>query len=363
MRKYAKHWRDSASLIVVARNERNVKDADGFNYKVLVFKRTEKTSFLPNHIVFPGGTFDPQDESPRWLSLFAQQGIPEEAVRSVATVSGPRPYIFQTTAGDTLDRNLSVRLCALRECFEELGVLLVTDRHASSAPASAKGFSLAKDGFDVVTWQKDVHDGRKTFPELCAELGETPDLWGLYEWSTWITPTHFFKKRFETAFFLAALNNIPPVFPEEYEVQEYMWESPRTLLDAHAEGNLWLAPPQAYELQRLSHVHDIDAIVQMAKGRTFNGTTAFCPIVYNVADGFIDVLPGDDFYPKDYDFVSGNGDLNKFVHLSAQEFSDRTRNLHRIVFQGLNNQTFLHSGRPVDGHLHVCGSNTRPSKL
>uniref|UniRef100_A0A182W8Y8 Nudix hydrolase domain-containing protein n=1 Tax=Anopheles minimus TaxID=112268 RepID=A0A182W8Y8_9DIPT len=351
MRKYAKYWRDSASLIVVARNQNNKPDEHGYNYKVLVFKRTENTSFLPNHIVFPGGSFDPQDDSAEWLRLFAAQGISQEALQSVSASSGPRPYIFCTTDSDRLDRNVSLRLCALRECFEELGVLLVANK------TNDDGFSRAPSRFDVRTWQKDIHDGRKEMRVLYEQLQETPDLWGLYEWSTWITPTHFRRKRFETAFFLAALNEVPPVYPESHEVEEYMWQSPKDLLSAHSEGNLWLAPPQAYELHRLSHVKDFDVLVRFAKARNRLGSTAFCPVAFNAADGFIGVLPGDDLYPENFDFITDNEEMNKYGELTMQQLAEMARNLHRVEHHGLHSQTYLHNGPTIDQHLHVLGRN------
>uniref|UniRef100_A0A182NAU4 Nudix hydrolase domain-containing protein n=1 Tax=Anopheles dirus TaxID=7168 RepID=A0A182NAU4_9DIPT len=359
MRKYEKHWRDSASLIVVARNRNNARDHHGYNYKVLAFKRTENTSFLPNHIVFPGGSFDSQDDSPEWLRMFAGQKIPPDALQSVTAVSGPRPYIFHTTAGDRLDRNISVRLCALRECFEELGVLLVANRQAQET-----GYSLAKREFDVPSWQSDVHDGRKRFLELYEKLNETPDLWALYEWSTWITPTHFRRKRFETAFFLAALNEAPDVFPERCEVEEHMWKSPRELLSAHSEGELWLAPPQAYELQRLSHVHDIDALVAFARTRRDKGTTPFCPVGYNASDGYFGVLPGDELYPDDFDFITNDSEqMNRYIELTMEELRQSARKLHRVEYRGLHSQTYLQNGPAADGHLHVLGSGGGLSKL
>ncbi|XP_319047.4 acyl-coenzyme A diphosphatase NUDT19 [Anopheles gambiae] len=357
MRAYEKYWRDSASVIVLARNRHNERDIHGYNYKVLVFKRTENTSFLPNHIVFPGGSFDPQDDSTDWLRLFGEQRIPPEALQTVTSVSGPRPHIFRRMEGDQLDRSISVRLCALRECFEELGVLLT----ANKGPQT--GFSVARTDFDVRTWQADVHDGRKAFCQLYEQLHETPDLWGLYEWSTWMTPTHFRRKRFETAFFLAALNEVCPVLPEDYEVEEYMWESPRNLLDAHSEGILWLAPPQSYELHRLSHVHDIDVIVRVAKARKRFGTTPFCPVGFNAADGYIGVLPGDDLYPEQFDFITDNEDMNKYGELTMRELAERARNLHRVEHRGLHQQTHLHNGPSLDGHLHVLGYNEPLSKL
>uniref|UniRef100_A0A182R0H7 Nudix hydrolase domain-containing protein n=1 Tax=Anopheles farauti TaxID=69004 RepID=A0A182R0H7_9DIPT len=358
MRKYEKYWRDSASLIVAARNQNNTNDHHGYNYKVLVFKRTENTSFLPNHIVFPGGSFDAQDDAPAWLRMFADQKITSDAQQALTAVSGPRSYIFQTTASDQLDRNISLRLCALRECFEELGVLLVANRQDRQT-----GFSMAKGGFDVPRWQSDVHDGRKRFVELYEKLNETPDLWGLYEWSTWITPTHFRRKRFETAFFFAALNEAPNVFPEKYEVDEHMWKSPRDLLNRHSEGDLWLAPPQAYELHRLSHVHDIDALVTFSKRRTLKGTTPFCPVVYNASDGYFGVLPGDDLYPEDFDFITDNEHMNRYCEQTLEELRQSAHKLHRVEHRGLYSQTYVHNGPALDGHLHVLGRSGAWSKL
>ncbi|XP_053665917.1 acyl-coenzyme A diphosphatase NUDT19-like [Anopheles marshallii] len=351
MRRYAKYWRDSASVIVAARNRNNEPDEHGYNYKVLVFKRTENTSFLPNHIVFPGGSFDPQDDTADWLNVFAEQNISTDALKAVGAISGPRPYIFCTTDDDLLDRNISVRLCALRECFEELGVLLVASKE------NLDGFSKARGGFDVRSWQTDVHDGRKKLRELYEQLQETPDLWGLYEWSTWITPTNFRRKRFETAFFLAALNEIPPVYPETNEVEEYMWKSPKNLLSDYSEEILWLAPPQAYELHRLSHVYDIDVLVRFAKARNRLGSTAFCPVTYHASDGFIGVLPGDDLYPENFDFITENKDMNKYEERTLKELADTARNLHRVEHRGLHSQTYLHNGPTVDHHLHVLGHN------
>ena len=39
-----------------------------------------------------------------------------------------------------------------------------------------------------------------------------PDVWGLHEWSDWLTPSQMmtsFKKRFDTVFYKAALSAVP----------------------------------------------------------------------------------------------------------------------------------------------------------
>lgn len=72
-------------------------------------------------------------------------------------------------------------------------------------------------------WQHKVHSQEKTFLSFCQNYDVLPDLWNIYEWSVWLTPTHFEARRFETVFFIVALNEIPEVYPEsEHEVAEYM---------------------------------------------------------------------------------------------------------------------------------------------
>jgi len=70
-----KNWREAATLIVIARDvSKNLK----FDYKVLTFKRTEKTSFMPNNICFPGGAIDKSDESKDWIAFLKKYKVPFE---------------------------------------------------------------------------------------------------------------------------------------------------------------------------------------------------------------------------------------------------------------------------------------------
>jgi nucleoside diphosphate-linked moiety X motif protein 19 len=67
-----------------------------------------------------------------------------------------------------------------------------------------------------------IHSKSKSFLELCEEHQIIPDIWNVWEWNTWLTPTTL-KRRYETAFYLVALNSIPEIHPEnEFEVEEYM---------------------------------------------------------------------------------------------------------------------------------------------
>ncbi|XP_058059872.1 acyl-coenzyme A diphosphatase NUDT19-like [Anopheles bellator] len=355
MRRFARFWRDSASLIVLARTgSGSGVDAAGCNYKVLVFKRPERSSFMPNAVVFPGGAFSKQDCTLEWNRLLSP-----EITQQLAKVSGPRPPIFETDGHSLVDRNVSLRLCSLRETFEELGVLLATEKTGTEKATGYGKVATGNPMFDVASWQRDVHDGRREFRELCEVQKLVPDVASLYEWATWITPTIIHKKRFETAFFLVALSALPPVLPEVNEVKEYYWDTPSNLLEAHACNRIWLTPPQAYEVKRLSYVHDIDKLISFAKQtRDGKGSAAFCPVAYSTSDGTVLALPGDDLYPKDYDYVTDHTTFDDYKGLTAEELRAKAKRLHRLELgPGLHTKGFFMNQRPSEQHLHLLGEN------
>lgn len=60
-----------------------------------------------------------------------------------------------------------------------------------------------------------------------------------------------------------------------------------------ADNQIWLPPPQCYELLRLCHINDIDKVVSFAKSRNNKGTTLQFPIYYEATDGAIFAYPGE----------------------------------------------------------------------
>ena len=80
--------------------------------EVLMTRRSLKASFAPGAYVFPGGALDPADQSP-----------------AARAVSRSRP--------DQHDEILSYATAAVREAFEELGVLLANQANSEPVPAAA----------------------------------------------------------------------------------------------------------------------------------------------------------------------------------------------------------------------------------
>lgn len=117
-----KKWRDSATLLLVAKQTFwPSKQVDFNNYKILTMKRSAKSSFMPETHVFPGGSIDKADCSQDWLKLYNKFGIKEHFFKSFNEVK----YISPIFANDNnIPRYISLRICAIREAFEECGVLL-----------------------------------------------------------------------------------------------------------------------------------------------------------------------------------------------------------------------------------------------
>lgn len=87
-------------------------------------------------------------------------------------------------------REITLRLTALRECFEEVGILLCRTREQlDELTAEAPSTHFQENNFDREAWQKRVHERPSEFLNLCQELKIVPDLWALHEWSVWASPT------------------------------------------------------------------------------------------------------------------------------------------------------------------------------
>ncbi|XP_023032429.1 acyl-coenzyme A diphosphatase NUDT19 isoform X2 [Drosophila willistoni] len=189
-------WRPSASLILVAKSK-----SVGTNYNLLMLKRSDRTAIMPNQTVFPGGLLDTEaDETVAWLQYFDEFGIKEEALRQLVLIHDNRPNILAPQGTGCYDRffkrtsiwarEIILRLTALRECFEEVGILLCRNRNNLDYGQVAQYENVP----DLEYWQQRVHNKPSEFLELCRTLKVVPDLWALYEWSAWASPATVGKR-------------------------------------------------------------------------------------------------------------------------------------------------------------------------
>ena len=197
--------------------------------EVLLTQRPTTMAFASDAHVFPGGRVDPDDAAP---------GLAGRSVRSAADAS-------LALGGDLAPPvALAAFLAAIRELFEEAGVLLAET--TASAATIAEGRSA-------------LLRGETTFPELAEalDLRLRTDL--LVPLSRWVTPEPY-PRRFDARFFAAALpDGATPTF-EGGEVAAHAWLRPTDALAAMAAGRLTLWLPTSTTLQQLEHVASLDEI-------------------------------------------------------------------------------------------------------
>ena len=86
---------------------------------------------------------------------------------------------------------LAFLVAAIRECFEESGLLLAHRRDGAPLPAPAAADRVA------------VHDGALSMLALCRRDGLVLDTAALRYVAHWVTPEEERTRRFDTRFFLA----------------------------------------------------------------------------------------------------------------------------------------------------------------
>jgi 8-oxo-dGTP pyrophosphatase MutT (NUDIX family) len=106
--------RDAATLIIVDRSAKTPK--------VLMGRRHPSHKFMPNKYVFPGGRVDPED---RRMAVAGILGADTEA------------RLLQRVQRPTIARARALGLAAIRETFEETGLLIGTREGGPAANAPA----------------------------------------------------------------------------------------------------------------------------------------------------------------------------------------------------------------------------------
>jgi 8-oxo-dGTP pyrophosphatase MutT (NUDIX family) len=109
-----------------------------------------------------------------------------------------------------------IRMAAVREVFEEVGILL-----------ARRGRRFAREAdCDRV---RSLVEGGKTFGEALRELKFEPALDRLVLFARWVTPKQM-RRRFDARFFLGHLPPGQVVRPQEGEVTDWMWVTPEHAL-------------------------------------------------------------------------------------------------------------------------------------
>lgn len=289
-------------------------------------------------MVFPGGVSEPADGSQRWLKLISSFGYTNQDFQAFHHPASIITPIFQE---NPIQRHIQLRITALRETFEELGLLICSKQHKEERVGK---FASVIEDIDTAYWQNRISKNPDDWLVLCEEHKCYPDIWSLYYWSNWLTPA-FLPKRFNAAFFIAALNDKPINIENNSEVVDAEWLPP----DAVLNSDKILYPPQLYELNRLSHVKDIAELVEFASFRSKYVNAVSYPVFVKTKDGQISLLPGDDLYPINIDY---NDNTKQYIDKAILELRENCQTIHRFESTKENKRFVVKNYKP-EHHLKM----------
>nr|XP_037272168.1 nucleoside diphosphate-linked moiety X motif 19-like [Rhipicephalus microplus] len=188
-------WKEAASLIVVScARLRDIVGKDlatatmatvwnsqaervsRCDYRVLVVKRSSLSSFIANFYVYPGGLCEPFDFPFDWWEVFA-------AVGATKNISQGCDFAYL--------------ISAIRETFEETGVLLLTQ----AAPALGEAILVdsISEGIYITLSRQRLREDPVNLSRMCRENRLCRNVRALHECWDWSTPISVGHRRYDTS--------------------------------------------------------------------------------------------------------------------------------------------------------------------
>ncbi|HMD94551.1 MAG TPA: NUDIX hydrolase [Trebonia sp.] len=211
--------RDAATVMVL----RPAPDQPAAAVEVLMLRRPAAMAFAPGAYVFPGGSVDAADGDP---------GI---------GWSGPDPAEFGEWLGCSAQEARALVCAAVRETFEESGVLLAGGPDGSPVVPDA---SLDEARAALAA-------GSVTFAEVLSRRGLVLLAGLLTPWARWITPEAE-PRRFDARFFAAALPPGQHAVGHHAEADRTAWLRPAAAIEAARTGSMMLLPPTVTTLHEFA---------------------------------------------------------------------------------------------------------------
>lgn len=240
--------RDAATVVLLRDGAQGLE--------VFLVKRHGLSDVLGGAYVFPGGKLDAAD-----LLLGAHV---DQSMAEMHKALG-EPDTPPATA-------LGLYVAALREAFEESGILFASDAQAARTALN--------------------QDLQHPFNAWVEERSMTLHTRNLLPWTRWITPRmpSVSSKRFDTRFFVAKVPADQVASHDNFETTASAWLQPRLALEQYWSRQIELAPPQIMSLAHLSRHTSVRSVLQEAGQRP---PPVIFPESYDEAGERLICYPGD----------------------------------------------------------------------
>jgi 8-oxo-dGTP pyrophosphatase MutT (NUDIX family) len=207
--------------------------------QVYMVRRHSRSPFLPNAHVFVGGRLDGVDLAPELQACCRGRSAADAAAR--LELDGPRA--------------VGLYVAAIRECFEEAGVLLACSEQSGDAPLPPTAALEAM--------RRRLVDEDAPLAALLAEHGLVLPLDRLRYLDRWLTP-EIEPRRYDTRFFVCRAPEEQQPSWDTHEMSAGGWLTVEDALQRNLRRELMLAPPTLTLLERLRGQRSVQEILAVA---------------------------------------------------------------------------------------------------
>ncbi|WP_139979211.1 NUDIX hydrolase [Nocardioides litoris] len=251
--------RDAATVVLVRPGPDGTGGSDG--PEAYYLRRQLSMDFAAGMAVFPGGGVDPRDFD------------------TEVAWAGPAPSAWAARLGCDEETARALVCAAVRETFEESGVLLAgPSEHEVVADTTAEDWEADRVALESRTL---------SLSDFLVRRGLVlrTDLLGV--WDAWLTPV-FEPKRYRTWFFVATLPEGQRTRDVSSESSSVLWLATGEAADRADRGELAMMPPTYLTSMEVASFVTPEAVLAEAATRSVE---MFTPTVEPLGDGFTLSMP------------------------------------------------------------------------
>ena len=253
-----------AATVLLVRDCSNVLE-------VLMVKRSKRPPF-GNLYVFPGGKIDESDKDLD-ITDFCNGLNDEQASIKLGVDEG----------------GLSYWVACVRECFEEVGILLAIKNNGEELDLNGA------DKYKFDNYRRMLLENKISLLEICKKENLSLNLNNIEPFSHWITP-EIEIKRFDTRFFIAYIPEKQTERHDGNEITDSVWISPKKALDRSLNGEMPMIMPTISNLQQCLEFDSGQKLLEHQSKLTNDDIPSILPKFFKNDGKWVGLLPGDEDY-------------------------------------------------------------------
>ena len=209
--------------------------------QVFMMERHANTVFAGGMWVFPGGAVDHRDDA-SYFSGIATYRTDSEASALMALENGGLAYY----------------MAAIRETFEEAGVLLALHQEDES-PLNIAGASIAR----FQHYRDQLNAGEIELKTILEQESLLADIGQMHYIARWITPLGS-PRRFDARFFIARIPSRQIPVHDDGELVNSVWMTPNEIIEKAAADEMVLMSPTLRMVKSLAEFDSADQVIESA---------------------------------------------------------------------------------------------------